>query len=69
MNKNFDTFQYVKSKNCTMEFEFATVTLKLPVILCVVGTGHQWIASTVSTRKVLLNVYCFLFFNFIGLSY
>ena len=31
-----------------MEFEFASVTLKLPVILCVVGAGYQWVASNVS---------------------
>ena len=31
-----------------MELEIASVTLKLPVILCVVGTGYQWVASNVS---------------------
>ncbi|XP_078679687.1 uncharacterized protein LOC144915298 isoform X2 [Branchiostoma floridae x Branchiostoma belcheri] len=34
--------EYVRSKNCQMEFRFAAVTLRLPIVLAVVGTGYQW---------------------------
>eukprot|EP00058_Branchiostoma_floridae_P020994 XP_002606484.1 hypothetical protein BRAFLDRAFT_126447 [Branchiostoma floridae] len=37
--------EYVRSKNCQMEFRFAAVTLRLPIVLAVVGTGYQWESS------------------------
>ncbi|CAH1232773.1 MFHAS1 [Branchiostoma lanceolatum] len=37
--------EYVRSKNCQMEFRFAAVTLRLPIVLAVVGTGFQWESS------------------------
>ncbi len=33
---------YVKSKNCALEFKFAHVSLKIPIIKVVVGTGSKW---------------------------
>lgn len=34
--------EYVKSKNCTLEFKFAHISLKVPVVKAVVGTGNEW---------------------------
>ena len=34
--------EYVKSKNCVLEFRFAHVSLKVPIIKAVVGTGNEW---------------------------
>lgn len=39
--------EYVTSKNCIMEFRFAALTLRLPVILVIVGTGLGWIKSEI----------------------
>ena len=39
--------QYVKSKNCIMEFRYALTTLRIPVVVCVVGTGYAWERSEV----------------------
>jgi hypothetical protein len=33
---------YVQSKNCSLEFRFAHVSLKLPIIKALVGTGSEW---------------------------
>ncbi len=41
------TLQYVKSKNCMMEFRFAAVQLNVPIILAVFGTGYEWEKSEV----------------------
>lgn len=35
-------FQYAVSTMCQMEFRFALTTLKIPVIVVVVGTGYDW---------------------------
>lgn len=50
MNVSFAA-QYVKSKNCQLEFRFATITLKIPVVLAVVGTGFEWEKSEVNKYK------------------
>ena len=34
--------EYVKSKNCTLEFRFAHVSLKLPIVKAVMGIGNEW---------------------------
>ena len=34
--------EYVNSKNCSLEFRFAHVSLKLPIIKLLVGTGNDW---------------------------
>ncbi|CAD5126525.1 DgyrCDS14632 [Dimorphilus gyrociliatus] len=39
--------EYVSSKNCQMEFRFAAITLRLPIILAIVGTGKNWIKSEI----------------------
>lgn len=41
-------FQYVKSDNCMMELRFGVLTLGLPLVICVVGTGREWKQSEVS---------------------
>ncbi|RUS90000.1 hypothetical protein EGW08_002267, partial [Elysia chlorotica] len=37
--------QYAMSDNCAMEFRYAANSLKLPIVLAVVGTGNKWRAS------------------------
>ena len=39
--------EYSRSKNCVMELRFAVVSLKIPVIVAVVGTGFKWEATEV----------------------
>ncbi|CAD5120949.1 DgyrCDS9499 [Dimorphilus gyrociliatus] len=39
--------EYVTSKNCQMEFRFAAMTLRLPIIIAVVGTGLNWMRSEI----------------------
>ncbi|XP_041377257.1 uncharacterized protein LOC121389673 [Gigantopelta aegis] len=39
--------EYADSKNCRMEFRFGVSTLRIPVILAVVGTGYKWERSEV----------------------
>ena len=34
--------EYAASKNCLKEFRFASVSLKLPIIKCIVGTSNEW---------------------------
>ena len=34
--------EYVKAQNCTLEFRFSHVSLKLPIIKAIVGTGQEW---------------------------
>lgn len=34
--------EYVESLNCSLEFKFAHVSLKLPIVKAVVGRGDQW---------------------------
>ena len=34
--------EYVNSKNCALEFRFAHVSLKIPMIKAIVGTGNEW---------------------------
>ena len=40
--------EYALSDNCQMEFRFAHVALKKPIILAVVGTGFLWESTEVS---------------------
>ncbi|XP_076465791.1 uncharacterized protein LOC143297367 [Babylonia areolata] len=39
--------QYAASNNCVVEFRFVAKSLKLPVVLAVVGSGSQWRATEV----------------------
>ncbi|ELU06933.1 hypothetical protein CAPTEDRAFT_226169 [Capitella teleta] len=39
--------EYVKSRNCQLEFRFASVTLKLPMVLAVVGQSEGWETSEI----------------------
>lgn len=39
--------EYIASKNCQMEFRFAALTLRLPIILAIVGTGNNWLKSEI----------------------
>lgn len=34
--------EYAMSKNCALEFRFAHVSLKLPIIKAIVGKGNDW---------------------------
>ena len=34
--------EYVEASNCTLEFRFAQISLRLPIIKVVVGTGNNW---------------------------
>lgn len=34
--------EYVNSPNCSLEFRFSHVSLKLPIIKAIVGTGNEW---------------------------
>ena len=42
-----------------MEFRFAAVALKIPMVVAVVGTGYQWEATEVGliSTTLLLHVY------------
>ena len=39
--------EYSASDSCCREFRYAASTLKLPIILAVVGTGNKWRATEV----------------------
>ncbi|XP_050400370.2 uncharacterized protein LOC126817438 [Patella vulgata] len=39
--------EYSKSSNCQFEFRYAVNTLKLPIVLAIVGTGNKWRASEI----------------------
>ena len=39
--------EYAASSNCAVEFRFVANTLKLPVVLAVVGSGSRWRATEV----------------------
>ena len=34
--------EYVASTNCGLEFKFAHVSLKLPIVKAIVGRGNEW---------------------------
>jgi leucine-rich repeat kinase 2 len=34
--------EYVDSKNCALEFRFAHISLKLPIVKAIVGQGDEW---------------------------
>ncbi len=34
--------EYVLSKNCSLEFRFAHVSLKIPIVKAIVGTSNEW---------------------------
>ncbi len=40
--------EYVKSQNCVLEFRFAHISLKLPIIKAIVGTGNDWRNTEIS---------------------
>lgn len=40
--------QYSQSQSCMQEFRFATGVLKVPMILCPVGTGSNWQTSEIA---------------------
>ena len=44
--------EYAASNNCVVEFRFVANTLKLPVILAVVGSGSKWRATEVGTLVI-----------------
>ncbi|XP_053405100.1 uncharacterized protein LOC123566493 [Mercenaria mercenaria] len=44
--------EYANSSTCRMEFRYAANTLKLPIILAVVGTGNNWRASEVGVLSL-----------------
>uniref|UniRef100_A0A914X924 non-specific serine/threonine protein kinase n=1 Tax=Plectus sambesii TaxID=2011161 RepID=A0A914X924_9BILA len=48
--------EYIKSSYCMLEFHIATETLKLPLLLCPVGTGREWQKSEVA--MLALNAQC-----------
>ena len=41
--------QYADSKNCVMEFRQSLITLRIPTIIVVVGTGYEWERKEVYT--------------------
>ncbi|KAK0062250.1 hypothetical protein Bpfe_008351, partial [Biomphalaria pfeifferi] len=43
----FVSDEYAKSDNCMMELRFGVLTLELPTIIVVVGTGREWKESEV----------------------
>ena len=50
-------FQYAMSKTCRMEFQFALDSVRIPVILVVVGTGFEWEKSEVNDSVKHLHIY------------
>ncbi|XP_053405125.1 uncharacterized protein LOC123565346 [Mercenaria mercenaria] len=44
--------EYASSSTCQMEFRYAANTLKLPIIMAVVGTGDNWRALEVGLTSV-----------------
>ncbi|XP_035826698.1 uncharacterized protein LOC101848126 [Aplysia californica] len=48
----FVSDEYAKSKNCRMEFRFAVSTLRIPIVLAVVGTGYEWERSEIGLLTV-----------------
>ena len=61
--------QYAKSKNCQMEMRFASVSLKVPIIIAVVGTGYKWESTEVSWGWALLLGNCKIFFFKLIMAY
>ncbi|XP_062596866.1 uncharacterized protein LOC134258357 [Saccostrea cucullata] len=43
---------YVESPSCCKEFRYACTVLNLPIVICVVGTGHKWRRSEVAMLSV-----------------
>ncbi|KAH9490076.1 hypothetical protein Btru_035167 [Bulinus truncatus] len=50
--------EYAASKKCKMEFRFAVSTLKIPIILAVVGTGYSWERSEIGLLSVGHSLQC-----------
>lgn len=44
--------EYVTSKNCQMEFRFASMTLRIPILIAVVGTGVEWMRSEIGMLAI-----------------
>ena len=42
--------EYADSEACRMEFHYAVKSLRLPVIMAVVGRGNRWRASEVTPK-------------------
>ena len=40
--------QYAVSDNCMMELRFGILTMNLPTVVVIVGTGNEWKQSEVS---------------------
>lgn len=40
--------EYAMSENCVLEFRFAHVSLKLPIIKAIVGNGNEWRKNEIS---------------------
>ena len=40
--------EYTKSENCKREFNFATTSCRIPIVLCPVGTGCDWQTSEIN---------------------
>jgi hypothetical protein len=51
--------EYAASNNCVVEFRFVAKTLKLPVVLAVVGSGHKWRGTEVSELPVFTEAYVY----------
>ncbi|CAL1535024.1 unnamed protein product, partial [Lymnaea stagnalis] len=51
----FVSDEYVKSDNCMMELRFGVLTLELPTIIVVVGTGREWKKSEVGILATRAN--------------
>lgn len=53
--------EYAMSPNCQFEFRFAANTLKLPIVLAVMGTGNAWRAKEVND---LNTIFCYVLGTF-----
>ena len=50
--------EYADSSTCRIEFRYAANTLKLPIIMAVVGKGNRWRASEVLLLYSCLHQVC-----------
>ena len=53
------SLEYAKSRNCQLEFRFAHVTLKIPIVVVVVGTGYRWEMTEVLVfcKEIIYTIY------------
>ncbi len=40
--------EYVESQNCILEFRFAHISLKIPIVKAIVGVGNEWRKNEIS---------------------